>query len=471
MPCWSYLKLSYGRLWITVCPERFALLTGFKLQLARNFHLESFVASVFKARHEVAWVILGQGMAFVFGFVGIKLLTNFMTIESYGQLALGMTIAGVMNMFLYGPIANAILRFYSIFKERGEFGAYIYAIRAAHRRFAGIAILISLPLALFVGAWKGREWGGLVVAALLFGIVSGVNGSLLSLQGAARQRKIMALHQGADAGLRPALAAVAIYYFVDTGYVAVSGFLLGTGIIVLSQTICFIRSSKVNFATMEPSSEEARRRAFGQFYSYTTAFGWIALFGVLGIYSDRWLLLGMFGEKEVGIYAAIYQIASAPILILTGMISQLMVPIIFEQAGTMSQPTQIQRSGDLLFQTVIAFCVCVIFVVVAAYYFGRPLLRTLTTAEIAEYHQALWVIASALSISGLAELLAVVGFKKNRPQAYIFPKAIQAVVFLVMGYVFVKNFGILGTAISGCSASVAYLIIVIAVNRRIQQGS
>lgn len=437
---------------------------------ALGVYLNAFMGKAYKIRHELAWVIFGQGMAFIGGFVGIKLLTNFMSLESYGQLALGLTIAGVMNMFLYGPIANSIMRFYSIAKEQNEFGSFFYAIKAVHWRYAGVVLLIGLPLVLVEWVWKGREWGVLVIFALLFGIVNGLNGSLSSLNGASRQRKVLALHQAADTWLRPIFAACAIYFFVNAGYVAAIGFLLATLLVGLSQYYFFTRGASTKLAINVLSSDESNRLALDRFFAYAKPFALIALFGALGTYSDKWLLVEMVGAREVGIYAAIYQIASAPISILTGMISQLMVPIIFERAGTMSNSYQIQRSSKLLFQTAIAFGLSMILVIMTAYYFGQPLIRILTTAEIAEHSQILWIIALALSMSGLAELLAVVGFKKNRPQAYILPKAIQAVSFLAMGYISVKYFGILGAAIAGCVASAVYLMMVIAVNRRILQN-
>lgn len=429
----------------------------------------SAIGKAYKIRHELAWVIFGQGMAFIGGFLGIKLLTNLMSLESYGQLALGLTIAGVMNMFLYGPLANSIMRFYSIAKEQNEFNSFFYAVKRIHWRYAGIIVLIGIPLVVISGAWKGRGWGVLVIAALLFGVVNGLNASLASFNSASRQRKIVALHQAADTWLRPIFAAFVIYLLMDAGYAALFGFVLGTLAVVLSQ-LFYARRDSAQLVIGEIVNEESRQRAFNNISAYAKPFVLIALLGALGIYSDKWLLLEIVGAKEVGIYAAIYQIGSAPVSILTGILSQLMVPVIFERAGTMSNQAQIQRSSKLLFQTTMAFGLSIILVIMAAYYVGQPLIQALTTPEIAKHYQILWIIVLALGMSGLAELLSIVGFKRNLPQAYIFPKAAQTVTFLALGYISIKHFGILGAAIAGCVASAAYLIMVIVVNKKILQN-
>src|SRR3989344_8231249 len=81
---------------------------------------------------EVAWVLAGQVSAFAGGLVGVKLLTNVMPQEAYGELALGMSIAGLINMFLFGPLGQVILRYYSVSKDRGDQAAYYSLLRQLH---------------------------------------------------------------------------------------------------------------------------------------------------------------------------------------------------------------------------------------------------------------------------------------------------------------------------------------------------
>ena len=96
-------------------------------------------------RKELFWVLLGQGLAFTGGFIGIKILTNVMGPQGYGQLTLGMTIAGVINMFLFGPIAMVIIRFFSIYREKNELSVYFYLLKKAHMLcIAGLILLVSV---------------------------------------------------------------------------------------------------------------------------------------------------------------------------------------------------------------------------------------------------------------------------------------------------------------------------------------
>ena len=93
---------------------------------------KSIYVRVFQLRHELAWVVTGQLLAFLGGFAGIKILTNVLGPEGYGQLALGLTIAGLLNMFVYGPIGQVVLRFFSVYRERGELSIYFTILKNAH---------------------------------------------------------------------------------------------------------------------------------------------------------------------------------------------------------------------------------------------------------------------------------------------------------------------------------------------------
>lgn len=406
-------------------------------------------------------------MAFLGGFFGIKLLTNIMSLESYGQLALGLTIVGLISMFLYGPIANSILRFYSISKEQNNLSAFYHAVKKIHLKYAGIFLLIGLAVLILSSNFTNGEWSVFLFFTLLFAILNGINDSLTSLNSASRQRKVVALHQAADLWMRPIFAGLFVYIFIDTGYLAILGFFLASLTAGLSRLYFFIRSAKVDLGNSQDLSPEIKKKSFDSLNSYAKSFSVIAIFGAVVVYSDKWMILEVISAKEVGIYAAIYQIASAPIIMLTGVVSQLMVPIIFEKAGSMNSVFQIQRSRKILFNTAIVFSILIFIAVLLAFYFGHQIICLLTTAQIAQYSQILWILVASIGLSALADLLAVSGFKKNIPQAYIPAKAIQAVFFLILGYLSVKSYGVIGIAVAGLSASFIFIVLVIFVNMRI----
>ena len=201
--------------------------------------LGSLSSRLTPARREILWVVVGQGATILGGFAGIKALTNVMGPEAYGRLGLGMTIAGFLGQFVYGPLGQAVFRFYSAYRERSALHVYFDVFKRIH---FFVAFIVLILCGVSVGAtysWIGVEWAWLTGAALLFGLISGVNGSFLALNNAIRARKIVALHDAADAWLRVACALAALHFFANRGYIALTGYLVGTLLVTVSQGIFF----------------------------------------------------------------------------------------------------------------------------------------------------------------------------------------------------------------------------------------
>lgn len=429
----------------------------------------SLLEKLFKLRHEMAWILTGQALCFVGGFIGIKVLTNILGPKGYGQLALGLTIAGLFNQFVYGPLSNVVARFYSVYRERGSLVVYFYVIKRTHKLLAVILTVLSIVAGLIGWLLAGSEWGVLIAIALLFGVVSGVNASYVSLQSAIRDRKVVALHQGADVWCRIGLSTIFLYLFQNTGYVALVGYLLGTLLVTMSQHFFLLRKSLLNNGLFDQFDEvSSSSKCYKEFSTYAMSFVVFAGFSTVSMYADRWVLQILHGESAVGIYTAIYQIAAAPVNILFALVNQLMVPIIFERAGNMTSIEQSDNSGQLVRATVIVSSSIVLILTVLTYSFGAPLIRLLTNATFVAHHSMLWVTVLGLSLFNIGQLFALRGISYNRPNVYILPKGVQAISFLLMAYFGGRLYGLMGVAGALCGSSLLYVIAVLAVNSRLR---
>ncbi len=419
---------------------------------------------VMQLRREMAWILVGQAIGFVGGFIGIKVLTNILGPAGYGQLALGLTIAGFFNLFIYGPIANVVSRFYSVCRERGTLSAYFAVLKKSHKVLA--AALVALSLAAGAIGWilAGREWGLLIGISALFGVVSGINASYVALQSAIRDRKVVALHQGADVWIRIGLSILFLYLFHKSGYTALIGYLAGTLLVTISQNIFARRKSEI---AGQWSESAFSRESFTEFYRYAVPFVLWSGIAYVTIYGDRWILQALFGEKEVGIYSALYQIASSPINILFAMINQLVTPIIFERAGALTSLEQFQRSSYLLRQTVLIMTMIYAVLIVLTYLFSNVLVTLLTSRDFVAYHNILWIIALSLSIFNLGQLLTTKGLYCNKPRIYLLPKMIQTLSFVLCAFLLGNRYGIPGVAGGLCISSLVHLFLVILANSRL----
>jgi O-antigen/teichoic acid export membrane protein len=429
--------------------------------------IKSLSDRVMQLRHEMIWILTGQFLGLAGGFVNIKVLTNIMGPEGYGQLALGLTIAGIYNLFVYGPVANVVARFFAVYRERGDLGAYFSVLKKSHRGLAiGLSVL-SLAAGGFTGILAGREWAAIVFLSLLFGIVSGVNASYLTLMNAIRQRKVVALHQGGDVWLRLGMSVALLFLFRNSSQYALLGYLSGTLFVTVSQSMFARKNEEIRRHWNEmPSDPRHEKDCAREYLGYATPFVVFAGFGAISMYADRWIIQGLYGEGDVGIYSAIYSIANAPITLLFAIINQMMVPIIFEKAGDMTTMSQAESSSNLLRVTVMLSCAIVFPITCVAYFFGEPLVRITTNETFATYHQVLWISIMGLSIYNVGQLIGLKGLFFNRPNIYLWPKVLHASSFLLSAYLLGKHFSIMGVALALCFSALIHLFSVIYVNNR-----
>jgi len=412
---------------------------------------------------------MGQLLAFLGGLVAIKIFTNMMGPEGYGQLALGVAIAGLVNMFVYGPLGQTVSRFFSVYRERGELGVYFFALKKTHFISGLFLSLCAGVMGVFAHLWFGADWGLLVAAAILFGIVSGYNSSFLFLHGAVRQRKNVALHQAAEAWLRPALGVLALIFLSNSAPVAFLGFITGTLLVVMSQWLHSIRIGSIrshwDAGLPDSVSQKAASREFTSFAGPLSIF---AAFTAVSVYADRWVLQGLFGVNEVGIYVALYQIGNAPIALLYNSVIRFVEPIIFARAGAMTSGAQAANANKLLYKVIVLFSIPMIPIVLAAYFFGEPIVRIMTNTTFSEHAGVLWVMAIGLCLFYMGQLLTTKGMNHHRPGIYIIPKAVQACSFLFFTYFLAKFYGLTGVAVAICLSSSLYVVMVILVNGRLQ---
>ena len=427
------------------------------------------VEKAIRARGEIGWVLFGYLLTFAGTFIGLKVLTISLGPERYGGLALGLAISGVIGTFVYGPINQWVLRFYSIHQERQRFNSFFSMIVLVYTAsllcIVGVTIiglLVFLPL-------LSKQWIFLGLVATLFAVVSGFNGLFLSLQSARRNRKVVALYQSAESILKPMFAIIFLYLFGKSDYYALLGFCLASFLVMLFQGMAVSRdvvlSPIFSLQAFQGSSIKQEKK---EFMNYVTPFLYFSIFGSIFLYGDRWILQFSMGDKSVGIYAALYQIANAPILVTAGIVSQLIMPVAFGKAGEMKNERQQKDSKMLIRQSVWIMLLIFIAILVIVSYFDDTLVRLLTTEEFVEQSSTLWILVAGLALFNIAQTFSIYGFSSMQTNIYILPKAIQAILFLVLCVYFVEVSGIRGVAISIILSSAVYLVSVIVANKRLR---
>jgi len=433
--------------------------------------VRSIVGYASKARGEIIWVTVGQigyfgGIAF-----GIKLLTNFLGPQGYGELAIGLSFAGLLNLFAHGPLSQAVLRFFSICRERGQLPEFLALTRKAQ---IGIAVIVAFLFVVSGGityAVFGKGWAAILMVSYVFGLATGINATLLSLQTALRERGTVAFYQAGDAFLKPLLAIPFIYLLGGNGLSALIGYSVATALITVSLLRVTLRHVALADAIAKFANPKTMRALKHELWSYSSPFIVFAGFAAVSLYGDRWLLQQFFGSETVGIYVAIYQIASAPVVLLVNVVTQVVAPIVFERAGTLSSDDQKLRSSRIQRATVGFTAIALTGYFILTYLVSEPLLRLFTAPVFTTYHHLVWVLTLGVCFFQIGQVLVLKGLYQNLPSVYILPKAIQAISFLVCVTIVYRSPGVDGIAGAVVVSSMLYAASVAIVNRMIHGRS
>jgi O-antigen/teichoic acid export membrane protein len=296
---------------------------------------------------EGSWIVAGQIAAVAGALVLVRVLTEHLDPAQYGQLALGLTIAGLVNQVAMGGVTGGIGRFYSISLEKGDLWGYL----RASNRLMGYATLgaSAIALVLMVGLFlTGQmQWLGLAAAVLIFSILSVYNSALGGIQNAARQRAIVALHGGMDAWLKIGLAVGVVLWLGSSSTAVVIGYALSALLVTVSQLFFLRRLLRRHGGNTHNSSTEDWARQMW-------LFSWPMMAGGLfnwGYYaSQRWALELFVSTADVGKFYALTQVAYSPITMAAGLFMSMLVPILYARAGDPGNHQRIANVRGIVFK-------------------------------------------------------------------------------------------------------------------------
>jgi len=291
------------------------------------------------------WIVFGQAMAVLGSLVGVRLFTELLEPAAYGELAIGLTAATLINQTVLGPLGNGIIRFYAPAKERGDLGSYLAESRSLILRATGVVTVIMISVVGGLLIARQTDWIVIAIAALAFALLSGYNSILSGIQNAARQRAVVAFHQGLESWIRFICAATLMSWLGATSTIAITGYILALTAVLSSQYFFFRKTIPLS------SNPRVDKKYWGL---EIWKFSWpISLFGVFTwaqLASDRWSL-GFFSTmQEVGLYAVLFQLGFYPIALANGMITQFLAPIFYQRAGDASDNQRNANVSNLSWQ-------------------------------------------------------------------------------------------------------------------------
>jgi O-antigen/teichoic acid export membrane protein len=414
--------------------------------------------SVSRSRHyrlakEGAWIIVGQVSSVLSSLVLVRALTEYLDPAQYGELALGLTLVGLVNQVIMGGLGNGIGRFYTIAAEKNDFGNYLSAASRLMGIGTAVVLAIGLSLLAVLRFLDQSLLMPLAAAALLFALLSAYNSTLSGVQNAARRRPIVALNASLDSWLKILLAIALMLWLGSSSAVVLLAYAMSASVVTMSQLVFLRRLVPGVRARSGERAVWAR-----QIWTYAWPFSCWGIFTWAQQSSDRWALQLFTTTDEVGHYAVLFQLGYTPIAIATGMALSFIGPILYQRSG---DATSAERNADvhtLAWRITVTCLGLTVIGVAAACLLHEWIFALLAGPEFRRLSYLLpWVVLAG-GLFAAAEMLALKLQSDMRSAAMLRPKIVTALIGIGLNVLGASVAGTRGVTFAAVSFSSLYLL-------------
>jgi O-antigen/teichoic acid export membrane protein len=392
---------------------------------------------------EGAWVLSGQVASILGALMLVRVLTEYLEPEQYGQLALGLTVGGLVNQVVTGGVTAGIGRFYSIAAEKNDLPGYLHASQRL-MGFAAVAV-VAIALALTTGMFLlgFSQWLGLAAAVLVLSVLSGYNASLSGIQNAARQRAIVALHGGLDSWLKILLALIVMLWLGNSSTAVVLGYAMSSLLVTGSQLVFLRRMVRHQRKNAHSFANWGR-----QIWAYSWPFSVFGIFTWMQQVSDRWALQTFNSGQEVGLYAVVFQLGYVPIGLATSMAMTFLGPILYQRSGNVADPDRNMSVHGLAWRITLAGLLITALAFASTWFLHEWIFQLLVAKKYHAVSNLLPWVVMAGGIFAAGQMLALKLMSEMKSAAMTSAKIVTAILGVGLNIYCASRFGLSGVVVA-----------------------
>jgi O-antigen/teichoic acid export membrane protein len=409
---------------------------------------------------EATWIVTGQISAAVGGVVGVPLLAHCLRPEEYGQLALGGTVAALVQQVSLGPIGNAVGRFYATSVEDGTLGAYLRTGARMVLIACAVVLAIGGPALVTLALSRWRAYVALGGWSLIFAVLSGTSAVFDAIQSAARQRAIVAWHQGLGVWLRFGCAALLVR-LLGGAEMAMAGFAAAAMVVLISQVLFVRRAILASPSYRSGFGQGVERGLLWRMWVYAWPFGSWGLFTWAQIASDRWALDAFTTARGVGLYQVLYQIGYYPISMASGFVNQLICPILFSRAGDGTDSARMRGAYVIIHYLLAATFLFSLTTVAIAALLAPPLFRIMLPSAYGSVSHLVPLMVLAAGVFACGQVASLKHVLSTSPCTLVVPKIATSVLGACLNVAGAYCYGIRGIVGASVCFSTIYCVWVI----------
>jgi O-antigen/teichoic acid export membrane protein len=279
---------------------------------------------------ESIWVVLGQFVTLVGSLVLVRVITSYLTPNEYGQLALSLTVVGLISQIAMNSVSASIGRFLPVALTRQDLPNFTLASHKILFMTAVLSLAFGLLLSCILWYAHHEDWAILCFLGFTFATISLYNFTANTVQNAVRNRSIVALHTSLETWLKVLFGATTVLMLGATARSALIGYLFAVSLVLLSQWFflkyTFVNKSSIGLTNTQPTQGASQWQY--DIWQFAWPFATWGVFTWAQQVSDLWSLKVFTSTAEVGLYTVIFQLGYAPIILLNTVVQVLLGPIL-----------------------------------------------------------------------------------------------------------------------------------------------
>ena len=263
-----------------------------------------------------------------------------------------------------------------------------------------------------------------------------------------RKRKHVSAINVATAFAKPAMAGLLIIYWTDLADIAVLGFFLVAFVSAVITEFYYQRIANQRLSQLHDSEHLAPDHLGKDILFFSRPLFIWGVFAWAHQSCDRWALLSFQGADTVGAYSVIAQLAFYPLVFASGFLSNFLIPIAYQRAGSLRSEASVSSGNNVLVAMVVLYFAGAVLLITIFYLFHHQLVLLISNDQYAQYSYLLPMLTVAWSLYYLGQMLAGFGMLINKPALYLRPIIISGALATIMTFSLSIKFGVVGVSVA-----------------------
>lgn len=416
---------------------------------------------------EIIWVIIGQTLSVIAGFVLLKILSS-LGKEDFGIYALVITITLLLGLTFYGPLQQGFIKFYHTYVSKNQAKIFVGYFNRILFYSSIIFLTIVIIFYLFSLVFNFNQPSILFLAAGVFIITFKLNEFFNALLNLLRKRRENALLQGTEK-IATICALIFLIYINEFNLINTFLFMI---LITLFSAVIKINLFKKYIPDDNPLADQEfnsiNKTLKKQLLVYTAPFLIWGISAWLQMNGEKWIINGYLSTSDVGVYAIMLAIVNGLIMIPSNIIWEFSTPIIFKHFSDPEVQENIIIGKSYIKANTLLVLLITVLATIITFIFGKELILIISNDTYTSFWFLLPLICMAYGFFLIGQAQTTLGLALNLPQKYLIPKISAGILSVVLNFILINSYGITGVVVASMIVGIYYVLYILFVNKSIQ---